>query len=169
MNEKIKEKELLEKLRDVQSKILSLNEQKTRLIDELNTLYRNSTSPHSQRPLEASRTSPIEDNSNPELSPDDKINLFRSFFRGREDVHARLWVSKKTGKSGYSPVCKNEWVPKICQKPKIKCAECPNRELLPLDDEAIRKHLMGACVVGIYPMLKDEGCYFLVFDFDGED
>lgn len=47
---------------------------------------------------------------------DERISLFRSLFRGRDDVYARLWVSRKTGKSGYSPVCKNEWVHRICQK-----------------------------------------------------
>ena len=39
-----------------------------------------------------------------------KIRLLRNIFRGREDVHARYWISRKTGKSGYSPVCKNEWI-----------------------------------------------------------
>lgn len=70
-----------------------------------------------------------------------QIKLFRSLFRGRDDVYARLWVSRKTGKSGYSPVCKNEWAPKICQKPVMKCSHCSNRELMSLDDEVIRRHL----------------------------
>ena len=37
----------------------------------------------------------------------DKIALFRSLFSGREDVFARRWYSKTTGKSGYQPVCSN--------------------------------------------------------------
>jgi hypothetical protein len=31
-----------------------------------------------------------------------KIALFRSLFRGREDVYARRFESRKTGKSGYA-------------------------------------------------------------------
>ena len=39
-----------------------------------------------------------------------KIALFRSLFRGREDVYPRRFESRKTGKSGYAPACANEWV-----------------------------------------------------------
>ena len=42
-------------------------------------------------------------------SAKEKIDLFRSLFKGREDVFARRWQSTATGKSGYQPVCKNEW------------------------------------------------------------
>lgn len=99
---------------------------------------------------------------------EERIKLFRNLFRGREDVYARLWVSRKTGKSGYAPVCKNEWKPKICQKPVAKCYECPNRELSPLDDDVVCKHLKGESVIGIYPMMQDETCHFLAVDFDKE-
>ena len=43
------------------------------------------------------------------LSLQEKVGLFRSLFRGREDVFARRWFSKATGKAGYQPVCQNEW------------------------------------------------------------
>lgn len=43
------------------------------------------------------------------LSLDEKVALFRSFFKGREDVFARRWFSKTTEKGGYQPVCINEW------------------------------------------------------------
>lgn len=99
---------------------------------------------------------------------EERIKLFRNLFHGREDVYARFWVSRKTGKSGYAPVCKNEWKPKICQKPVAKCYECPNRELSPLDDDVVCKHLRGESVVGIYPMMQDETCHFLAVDFDKE-
>jgi hypothetical protein len=101
-----------------------------------------------------------------------KIELFRSLFRGRPDVYARRFVSRKTGKSGYSPACGNEWIRGVCEKPRIKCSDCPHRRLLPLDDEAIRWHLSGQdaggheFVVGVYPMLADETCFFLAVDFD---
>jgi len=41
-------------------------------------------------------------------SPAEKVALFRSLFRGREDVYPRLWVSAKRDRKGYSPVCANE-------------------------------------------------------------
>ena len=56
-----------------------------------------------------------------------KIAIFRSLFRGREDVFPRRFESKRTGKSGYQPVCRNEWIKPFCQKPKIKCGECEKR------------------------------------------
>lgn len=40
---------------------------------------------------------------------EEKIKLFRSLFRGREDIYAKRWHSEKSGKSGYQPVCYNEW------------------------------------------------------------
>ena len=98
-------------------------------------------------------------------APEDKIALFRSFFRGREDVYPRRFESRKTGKAGYSPVCANEWVRGICEKPKIKCAECPHRQFLPVTDDVIRWHLSGQddngwdFTMGVYPMLLDETCF----------
>src|SRR3989454_1376427 len=105
-------------------------------------------------------------------SSDEKIALFRSLFRGREDVYPRRFESRKTGKSGYAPACANEWVRGICEKPRIKCAECPHRRFLPVTDEVIRWHLSGRddqgrdFVMGVYPLFQDETCYFLAVDFD---
>ena len=59
-------------------------------------------------------------------SPSEKIQLFRSLFRGREDVFAKQWYSTKTEKSGYSPVCANEWREGVCSKPKGSCSKCEN-------------------------------------------
>jgi len=106
--------------------------------------------------------------------PAEKIALFRSLFRGREDVYPRRFESRKTGKAGYAPACANEWVPGVCEKPRIKCAECPNRRFLPVTDEVMRWHLSGRdaarrdFVIGVYPMLLDEKCFFLAVDFDKE-
>ncbi len=103
-----------------------------------------------------------------------KIALFRSLFRGREDVYPRRFESRKTGKAGYAPACANEWVRGACEKPKIKCAECPHRCFLPVTDDTIRQHLSGRddrgrdFVMGVYPMLPDETCLFLAVDFDKE-
>src|SRR3990167_2225784 len=109
---------------------------------------------------------------NATLSSADKIALFRSFFKGRDDVYPRRFENIRTKKSGYAPVCGNEWVPGVCAKPKIKCMECPNRRFLGVTDEVVRWHLSGAddrgrdFVMGLYPMLLDETCFFLAADFD---
>ena len=103
------------------------------------------------------------------LTADEKINIFKNYFMGRDDLYARLWKSNKTGKQGYSPVCGNEWVSALCRKPKVKCANCSNREFLPYDYSAVKMHLTGKHIAGIYPLTKDEKCYFLSFDFDGDN
>lgn len=100
-------------------------------------------------------------------SPEDKIKLFMSLFKGREDVYAKRWQNKE-GKAGYSPVCINEWIKGICYKPKIKCSECENRKYAVLDTDAINKHLRGIQVLGIYPILINDTCHFLAIDFDDE-
>lgn len=102
---------------------------------------------------------------------EDRLTLFMSLFRGREDIFARRWYSPKTGKSGYQPVCENEWDNELCDKHKYKCNACPNRKLLPISRKYIEMHLRGndkysRDVVGIYPLLPDETCLFLVVDFD---
>lgn len=102
----------------------------------------------------------------------EKVALFQSLFRGRSDVFPRRFQNKKTQKSGYAPVCRNEWVRNVCQKPRIKCLECKHRQFVPISDEIIVWHLQGFddrgsdFVMGIYPMLLDEKCYFLAVDFD---
>ncbi|MCY3018869.1 MAG: DEAD/DEAH box helicase family protein [Planctomycetota bacterium] len=105
-------------------------------------------------------------------SPEAKVALFRSLFRGRDDIYPRRFESRKTGKSGYQPACANEWGRGLCEKPKVKCAECRNRRFIPVTDETIRWHLSGRdgggrdFVMGVYPMLLDETCFFLAADFD---
>ncbi len=109
------------------------------------------------------------DNQSP---PEAKIALFRSLFRGREDVFPRRFESQKTGKSGYQPVCENEWVRDLCDKRRVRCAECSHRRFLPVTDEVFRRHLSGQdelgrdFVMGVYPMLPDETTFFLAVDFD---
>lgn len=101
-----------------------------------------------------------------------KIALFRSLFRGRDDVYARRFESRRTGKSGYMPACGNEWVRGVCEKPRIRCADCAHQRFLPVTDDVIRWHLSGRddagqpFVAGVYPMLRDEHCFFLAADFD---
>ena len=106
-------------------------------------------------------------------APERKIALFRSLFRGREDVYPRRFESLRSGRSGYAPACSNEWLPGVCEKPRIKCADCPNRRFLPVTDDVVRWHLSGVdhqgkpFTMGVYPMLLDESCCFLAVDLDG--
>ncbi|OAS13321.1 TOTE conflict system archaeo-eukaryotic primase domain-containing protein [Paenibacillus oryzisoli] len=102
-------------------------------------------------------------------TPSEKIALFRSLFRGREDVYPNRWQSK-VGKSGYSPACGNEWS-LICKKPQIKCSDCSHRAFLPITDETISRHLDAKIdqTIGVYPMLQNETCWFLAMDFDKQD
>src|SRR5262249_1323407 len=79
-----------------------------------------------------------------------KIALFRGLFRGRPDVFPKLWENAKTGKKGYSPACANEWRPGVCEKPRIKCGDCPNRNFLAVDDRRVLDHLQGRSVMGVY-------------------
>ncbi len=104
-----------------------------------------------------------------------KIALFRSLFRGRDDVYARRFESLKTGKQGYHPACRNEWASGVCNKPKGRCDDCAHRDLLPVTDDVVRNHLLGIdprerpghdFTIGLYPMLLDETCWFLAVDLD---
>lgn len=104
-------------------------------------------------------------------STQEKIECFLSMFRGREELYARRYYSTKTGKSGYTPVCKNEWVQGLCDKRRYKCADCPNRAFVSLNYEAVKAHLRGddpLCrdVAAIYPMCEDNTTWLLAADFD---
>lgn len=108
------------------------------------------------------------------LSIDERIRLFQSLFKGREDVFARRWFSKTTGKSGYQPVCINEWKQGICDKKKYRCVICPNRNFAPLTTQDMYRHLEGkdeyCCdVVGLYAIMQDNNCAFLCADFDDKN
>lgn len=103
---------------------------------------------------------PLRDSALPKVSsassPQEKIALFRSLFRGREDVYAVRWTSGRTGKTGYSPACEDQWSLRKGQP----------RKYLPLTDLVVRDHLAGEKTIGIFPLLKDNDCWFLACDFD---
>lgn len=92
-------------------------------------------------------------------TPEEKVALFRSLFRGREDVHAVRWEGRN-GKAGYSPASRRLW-----SAPNPPNSE-PPREYLPLTDQVLHDHLTGRITAGVYPMLTDETCWFLAADFD---
>ena len=88
---------------------------------------------------EATISAAHKDTRNTQAIADDRVRLFRSLFRGREDVYAVRWESKK-GKSGYAPACAHEWDPLICKKPGGKCTNCSYHSLT---DGVVRAHLLG--------------------------
>jgi len=154
----------------VKKRLVELEDEKRKLTAELDRLLTDKPTPEPTLQVkEAHASAGVNHNSTSE----EKIQLFRSLFRGREDVYPRRWESSKSGRSGYSPVCRNEWVPGLCKKPKVKCGDCSSRELQPVTDEVIRDHLVGHSqndqrdfTIGVYPLLPDETCWFLAVDFD---
>jgi superfamily II DNA or RNA helicase len=162
-----------EELRAIEDKLRQLDDFRQTLIQRREELLR-SLHEHIVKPLLESTFVPV-----PSLtkrsSPQEKISLFSSFFRGREDVFPRRFENTRTGKGGYQPACKNEWKPGICFKPKVKCAACKSRAFIPvtpdLFDAHLRGHLQGEkndkdFTMGVYPLLLDETCCFLAADFD---
>ena len=106
-----------------------------------------------------------------------KIALFRRLFSGRQDIFPVRWENARTNRSGYSPACANEWIKGICAKPQVKCGACPNQAFITVSDDVVARHLSGkgvsraaegsGYVMGVYPLLPDETCWFLAADFDG--
>ena len=114
-----------------------------------------------QLPASPAASTPTEQEPS-KLTTDEKVTLFRRLFRGRTDIYPIRWESKTTGKAGYSPACANEWRPGVCEKPRIKCTDCGNCQFIPLSDAVIYDHLAGERTLGIYPLLTDDTCHFLV-------
>jgi superfamily II DNA or RNA helicase len=95
-----------------------------------------------------------------------RIALFRSLFRGRDDVYARRWQSAD-GRSGYMPASLKDWNAINRSRPEDRRkVDQATRTLLPLTDAVIERHLSGRETIGIYPLLADETCCFLAVDFD---
>jgi superfamily II DNA or RNA helicase len=100
------------------------------------------------------------------LSTSEKVALFRSLFRGREDVYAQRWESPD-GRSGYSPRTDRDWQAYYAAKPEDrKRVDKETRKNIPLTDEAIHAHLAGKQTLGVYPLLLDETCWLIAVDFD---
>ena len=104
-------------------------------------------------------------------TPQQKIDLFKSLFSGRQDVFALRWFNPKSNKSGYAPVCGNKWLSGKCDLKKYSCATCPFKLPVALTDNYIYSHLAGKddfCrdVIGLYPIIDGNLCKFLAMDFD---
>jgi superfamily II DNA or RNA helicase len=99
-----------------------------------------------------------------ESPPELKVALFRSLFRGRDDVYALRWEGRG-GRTGYSPAGIREWD----QAPSAgrgKKKSFRHSKLFPLSEEVIRDHLLGKQTIGLYPLLQDDTCWFVAVDFD---
>ena len=103
-------------------------------------------------------------------------NRFFGIFWGRQDVYAKRSVNKETGKAAYYPQCNNFWT-NVCHK-KIKdgvdCKDCTSRSYKMITKYDILNHLQGNAynasdVIGIYPLLSNGTCRFMVFDFDNHN
>jgi superfamily II DNA or RNA helicase len=97
---------------------------------------------------------------------DSKVALFRSLFRGREDVYAERW-RMKDGNWGYRPAGQKDWEAILASRPEDrKKVDRQTRTLYPFTDEVVKLHLTGKKAIGIYPLLTDETCWLLAADFD---
>jgi len=95
-----------------------------------------------------------------------RIALFRSLFRGRDDIYAIRWESHD-GRSGYMPKADRDWKSYLHAKDKDrKKVDRLTRKYRPLTDDVVRGHLVGEHTVGLYPLLQDETCWLLAVDFD---
>ena len=112
----------------------------------------------------------------PQAITENMANQFFSMFWGRQDVYAKRSVNKETGKAAYYPQCNNFWT-NVCHK-KIKdginCKNCKNRSYKAITKKDILNHLQGNAynasdVIGVYPLLSNGTCRFMVFDFDNHD
>ena len=164
--------DIAQKIHEIQAELANMDDRRNQLLDELTCLRQQSPQQVSSKQIPLNLQTNLINN---QSSQDEKIKLFRSLFRGREDVFPRRFENSRTGKSGYAPVCRNEWQSGICQKPKISCQECSFRAFSAINDEIIRNHLMGKdpqeysaknYTIGVYPLLPDESCWFLAVDFD---
>jgi hypothetical protein len=102
------------------------------------------------------------------VATQDKIALFLELFRCRESIYPKFWENKRTNKKGYSPVCSNEWISGVCEKPRIKCADCKFQAFAPLDSSVAEAHLKGLITIGTYAIKEDDKATFLACDFDGQ-
>ena len=100
---------ILRQIAILRDRLVALDEERSKIADRLAALERaqaEEAKPPARAPAGVTMASPTAA----------KIGLFRSLFRGREDVLPRRWENPKTGKAGYAPMCRNEWVRGVCGK-----------------------------------------------------
>ena len=89
---------------------------------------------------------------------EDKLALYADRFRARSDVYAVRWENTRTGADGWMPAVAGGW---------RKGMDRRGAAYLPLTAEVVAAHLVGDVFMGLYPLLADNTCQFLVADFDG--
>jgi superfamily II DNA or RNA helicase len=100
------------------------------------------------------------------LSIAEKLRLFRDLFRGREDVYAVRWESPD-GRKGYTPKSERDWKAYYAARAEDRQrVDRETRKYLPLTDDVVQAHLKGEITIGVYPLLRNETCWFLAADFD---
>jgi len=105
---------------------------------------------------------------NDSQSTSEQVKLFKSIFRGREDVFALRWEKGK--KSGYMPAYSYD--PYMYALHKMNGGTFSNyteRSYRPFTDEQLLKHLTGEQFLGTYPLLQDNTSWFIVADFDKDN
>lgn len=155
---------LLEELACEEARLADLDQQREATRIRVETLRAELTALSTNEPVNL--ILPLAASARVPTTPGNKVKLFRTLFRGREDVFPTRFVSKKTGQAGYAPACANKFVRAVCELPKVKCSDCPNQAFIPVDDQVVLDHLRGRHVTGVYPLLEDESCWFLAIDFD---
>ena len=112
-------------------------------------------------------SNPAREGRNPGVATaEQRIALFRSLFRGRDDVYAIRWESDD-GRSGYMPKADRDWKSYLRAKDENrKKVDRLTRKYRQLTDDAVRGHLVGEHTIGLYPLLQDETCWLLAVDFD---
>ncbi|MGD7045999.1 TOTE conflict system archaeo-eukaryotic primase domain-containing protein [Jeotgalibacillus proteolyticus] len=120
----------------------SENERLKKQVDQ----YRLILEKHNLLPRENNETPPPSNEINKNEVIRSRLQIYKSLFRGREDVFAQRWTSGE--QAGYSPV------------------KDQNGSFAHLTEEVLYRHLSGEQTVGLYPLRKDHSCFFLAFDFD---
>ncbi|NLO03001.1 MAG: DEAD/DEAH box helicase family protein [Bacteroidales bacterium] len=93
------------------------------------------------------------------------MNLFKSFFRGRQDIYAIRW--EKDGKSGYMPAYNVDWTDyRKHRSAGGSFKDYSKKEYRAFTDDVLMMHLQGIETIGIYPLLEDNSSYFIAADFD---
>ncbi len=155
---------LQEEISRAEARLAELDDERAQIARRISELTAQLSSP--RRSDDTSPARLTEPSGTAPLTSAEKVALFMKLFRGRADVFPKRWENANKGTKGYSPACSNEWVPGVCDKRNIKCGNCPNQAFIPVTEHTIRDHLQGGHVVGVYPMLPDETCWFLTVDFD---
>lgn len=166
---------LQEKIKKLESENLRLKE----LLDRAGIAYNIKSN-------EATEKNVLMIEKQPQLSQGDRIRKvmvteemavqFFTLFWGRTDVYSKRYVNNKTGAAGYFPQCENFWrysCPKREGK-KVRCIDCTYKKWKRLGKQQVLEHLQGrkddtSDVIGVYPLLEDGTCRFIVFDFDNHE